>query len=103
MPRIAGVDVPNHKRGEIALTSIFGIGRSLAKEILQRVGIDYNLHPSKWSEEETRQVRRLIEDEYQVEGQLANRAPAEHQAIDGYWLLSRVASSQRTSIAWATH
>ena len=70
MPRIAGVDVPNNKRGEIALTAIYGVGRSRAKEILEKVGIDYNLHPSKWSEDETRQVRRLIEDEYQVEGQL---------------------------------
>ena len=70
MPRIAGVDVPNNKRGEIALTAIFGVGRSLAREILESVGIDHNVHPSKWSEDETRQVRRLIEDEYQVEGQL---------------------------------
>lgn len=70
MPRIAGVDVPNNKRGEIALTSIFGIGRSLSQEILDKVGIDYNLHPSKWTEEQTKQIRRLIEDEYLVEGQL---------------------------------
>lgn len=70
MPRIAGVDVPNNKRGEIALTSVFGIGRSRAKEILTRLEIDYNLHPSKWTEDQTREVRRLIEDEYQVEGQL---------------------------------
>ena len=70
MPRIAGVDVPNNKRGEIALTSIFGIGRSLAKEILGRIGIDYDLHPSKWTDDQVREVRRLIEDEYLVEGQL---------------------------------
>ena len=70
MPRIAGVDVPNNKRGEIALTSIFGIGRSRAKEILERVGIDYNLHPDKWTDEQVREVRRLIEDDYLVEGQL---------------------------------
>ena len=70
MPRIAGVDVPNNKRGEIALTSIFGLGRSLAKEILDKVGIDYDLHPSKWTEEQTKQIRLLIEDDYLVEGQL---------------------------------
>ena len=70
MPRIAGVDVPTQKRGEIALTSIFGIGRSRALEILERVGIDPNEHPEKWSEDQTRQVRRLIEDHYIVEGQL---------------------------------
>jgi small subunit ribosomal protein S13 len=70
MPRIAGVDVPNEKRAEIALTKIFGIGRSLALEILERVGLSPESHPSQWSEDETRQVRQLIEDEYQVEGQL---------------------------------
>lgn len=70
MPRIAGVDVPNNKRGEIALTAIFGIGRSLAREILDRAEIDYNLHPGKWTDEQTRQLRRIIEDEYLVEGQL---------------------------------
>ncbi len=70
MPRIAGVDVPPNKRGEIALTSIFGIGRSRAVEICGKVGVDPNAHPSTWTEDETRSVRRLIEDEYQVEGQL---------------------------------
>ncbi len=70
MPRIAGVDVPNHKRGEIAMTAIFGIGKARAREILERVGLDANAKPESWSEEETRQVRRLVEDEYQVEGQL---------------------------------
>jgi small subunit ribosomal protein S13 len=70
MPRIAGIDVPNHKRGEIALTSIYGVGRSRALEILDKLGIDPNAKPETWSDEETRNVRRMIEDEYQVEGQL---------------------------------
>ncbi len=70
MPRIAGIDVPNNKRGEIALTSIFGIGRSRAVEILDKLGIDPNVHPENWTDEQTRSVRRMIEDEYQVEGQL---------------------------------
>ena len=70
MPRIAGVDVPNNKRGEVALTSIFGIGRSRANEILERVGLDASAHPESWTDEQTRQVRRIIEDEYTVEGAL---------------------------------
>ena len=70
MPRIAGVDVPTSKRGEIALTSIFGIGRNRAKEILQRAEVDPDTHPESWTEEETRRVRRLIEDNYTVEGAL---------------------------------
>jgi small subunit ribosomal protein S13 len=70
MPRIAGVDVPAGKRAEVALTSIFGIGRSRAHEILERAGLDPNSRPSDWSEDDTRKVRRIIEDDYQVEGQL---------------------------------
>jgi small subunit ribosomal protein S13 len=70
MPRIAGIDVPNNKRGEIALTSIFGIGRSRAVEILERHNIDPDQHPEEWTDEQTRSVRRTIEDEYHVEGQL---------------------------------
>ena len=70
MPRIAGIDVPNNKRGEIALTSIFGIGRSRAVEILERHNIDPDQHPEDWTDEQTRSVRRTIEDEYHVEGQL---------------------------------
>ena len=70
MPRIAGVDVPNNKRGEVALTDIYGIGRARAIEILERAEIDPNTHPDQWSEEETRRVRRLIEDNYTVEGAL---------------------------------
>lgn len=70
MPRIAGVDVPTKKRGEIALTSIYGIGRSRAREILERLDLDIDAQPESWSEEQTRSVRRLIEDHYIVEGQL---------------------------------
>lgn len=70
MPRIAGVDVPNEKRADVALTSIFGIGRSRAQEILDRAGLAHETHPSEWSDDQTRQVRRIIEEEYQVEGQL---------------------------------
>lgn len=70
MPRIAGVDVPGQKRGEIALTSIFGIGRSLAKEILERAEVEPNVYPDDWSEDDARRVRTVIEDHYLVEGQL---------------------------------
>jgi len=70
MPRIAGVDVPNNKRGEVALTEIYGIGRSRAIEILERAELDPNTHPDQWSEDQTRRVRRLIEDGYTVEGAL---------------------------------
>jgi len=70
MPRIAGTDVPNDKRSEVALTTIYGIGRSRAREILDRAEVEYSSRPQEWSDEETRRVRRLIEDDYRVEGQL---------------------------------
>ncbi len=70
MPRIAGVDVPGRKRAEIALTSIFGVGRSRSLEILDRAGLDPNGHPDTWSEDEARRVRALLEDNYVVEGAL---------------------------------
>lgn len=62
--------MPSHKRGEIALSSIYGVGRSRAREILGRVGLDPNVRPETWTEEQTKKVRRLIEDHYVVEGQL---------------------------------
>ena len=70
MPRIAGVDVPPQKRGVIALTSIFGIGRSRAAEILEKLDVDPNLRSQEWSDDDTRKIRRTIEEEYTVEGQL---------------------------------
>ena len=70
MARIAGIDIPDHKRGEVALSYIYGVGRSRAQQILDRVGLNRDTKPGQWSEDETRKVRRLVEDEYVVEGQL---------------------------------
>ena len=70
MPRIAGQDLNVKKRGEIALTAIFGIGRTRAIEILTRLDIDPDARPESWMDGQTRAIRKLIEDEYQVEGQL---------------------------------
>ena len=70
MARIAGVDVPTSKRGEVALTSIYGIGRSCARDILQRADLDPNTKPEAWTEDQTKKIRRIVEDEFLVEGQL---------------------------------
>jgi small subunit ribosomal protein S13 len=70
MPRIAGVDVPDHKRSEIALTEIYGVGRSRANTVLEEAGVDPDSHPREWTEDQTKEVRRIIEEEYTVEGQL---------------------------------
>ena len=70
MARIAGVDLPNNKRVEIALTYIFGIGRPTSNEILEKTRIDKNTKVDGLSDEEVSKIRILIENEYQVEGDL---------------------------------
>jgi small subunit ribosomal protein S13 len=70
MARIAGVDIPNNKRGEIALTYIFGIGRSLSQKILTEAGIDYSKKVEDWTDDEQNNVRTVIGDNYKVEGEL---------------------------------
>ncbi|NOY96627.1 MAG: 30S ribosomal protein S13 [Chlorobi bacterium] len=70
MARIVGVDIPNNKRGEIALTYIFGIGRSRANTILKEAGVDKNLKVSEWSDDQSANVRRIINDNFKVEGEL---------------------------------
>jgi small subunit ribosomal protein S13 len=70
MARIAGVDIPNNKRGEIALTYIFGIGRSTAKNILETVDVDINKKVNDWTDEDQKKVREFISDNITVEGEL---------------------------------
>jgi len=70
MARIAGIDLPKNKRGEIGLTYIFGIGRSTAKEILAKAGIDEAKKVQDWTDDEQNTLRNIINDEYKVEGAL---------------------------------
>jgi small subunit ribosomal protein S13 len=70
MARIAGVDIPDNKRGEIALTYIYGIGRSSSKKILAKAGIDLDKRPSQWSDAETKAIRDIIANGYRTEGEL---------------------------------
>jgi len=70
MARFQGVDIPDNKRGEVALTYIFGIGRSSAKRILTKAGIDWNRKVSEWTDEESNKIRSVINEEYKVEGVL---------------------------------
>ena len=70
MARVAGVDLPRDKRGEVALTYIFGIGRSSSRRILVRAGVDLNRRVREWTEDETARVREVIEREQRVEGDL---------------------------------
>ena len=68
--RIVGVDLPQNKRGEIALTYIFGIGRSAAKTILEKAGVDLNIKVKDWTDAQAAKVREVIGAEYKVEGDL---------------------------------
>ncbi len=68
--RIAGIDIPDNKRGEIALTYIYGLGKSVSKRILSEAGIDINIKVSEWSEEESNKVRNIISTNFKIEGDL---------------------------------
>ena len=68
MARFQGVDIPDNKRGEIALTYIYGIGKSSAQKILTKAGIDWNRKVSDWTDDESNQIRSIINEEYKVEG-----------------------------------
>lgn len=70
MARIAGIDLPKNKRGFIALTYVYGIGRTLALEILEKSGIDSNLKVNEWTDEQAADIRAILANEYKVEGQL---------------------------------
>jgi small subunit ribosomal protein S13 len=70
VPRIAGVDLPGEKKIDIALTYIFGIGRSTAKRIIELSGVDPNVRTKNLSEEDTGKLRGIIESDYKVEGAL---------------------------------
>ncbi|PZP48663.1 MAG: 30S ribosomal protein S13 [Pseudopedobacter saltans] len=70
MARIAGIDLPKNKRGEIGLTYIYGIGRSTAKYILEKAGIPVEKKVNEWSDDEQTAIRNIITGEIKVEGAL---------------------------------
>jgi small subunit ribosomal protein S13 len=70
MARVAGVDLPREKRGEVAVTYIYGIGRSTATRILSKANVDPAKKVKAWNDDETARIRELIERELKVEGDL---------------------------------
>ncbi|MFC1862345.1 30S ribosomal protein S13 [Thermodesulfobacteriota bacterium] len=70
MARIAGVDLPKRKRIEIALTYIYGIGRSSSKKILTEAGVEWNAKSDDLTEGQITSIRKVIDEKYQVEGDL---------------------------------
>src|SRR5256712_13844632 len=70
MARVAGVDLPREKRGEVAVTYIYGLGRSTARSILLRATVDHSKRVKAWTDEEVARIREIIEREHKVEGDL---------------------------------
>jgi small subunit ribosomal protein S13 len=70
MARIVGVDLPRHKRGEIGLTYIYGIGKSNAQRVLDEAGVDRNAKVEEWTDEQINNIRRILNDSFKLEGEL---------------------------------
>ena len=68
--RIVGVDLPQNKRGEIALTYVFGIGRSSSAQILAKAGVDKDIKVKDWTDDQAAKIREVIAADYKVEGDL---------------------------------
>ncbi len=70
MARIAGVDIPDNKRGEIGLTYIYGIGRRSAQKILAKAGVSLDKKVKEWNDEESNLIRTIISEKHRIEGSL---------------------------------
>lgn len=70
MARIAGIDLPKNKRGEVGLTYIFGIGRTTSRKLLDMAGLDYDTKVGDWSDSQVAVLRKVIEENAKVEGAL---------------------------------
>ncbi len=68
--RIVGVDLPQNKRGEVALTYIYGIGRSSANSILEKAEVDRDIKVKDWTDDQAARIREIISNEFKVEGDL---------------------------------
>ena len=70
MARINGVDLPRNKQGEIALTYIYGIGRSTAQKVLDRAGVDRTKKVEDWNDDNINTIRQILSENYKLEGEL---------------------------------
>tara|TARA_R110000868_G_scaffold136158_5_gene348992 strand:+ start:184 stop:561 length:378 start_codon:yes stop_codon:yes gene_type:complete len=70
MARIAGIDLPKTKRGEIGLTYIYGVGRSSARKILAKAEVNFDKKVQEWDDDELAKIRKILNDEFTVEGSL---------------------------------
>ncbi|HUS85621.1 MAG TPA: 30S ribosomal protein S13 [Bacteroidales bacterium] len=70
MARIVGVDLPKNKRGEVALTYIFGIGRSNAQKVLTAAKVDWDTKVKDWTDDDINNIRKILSENYKLEGEL---------------------------------
>lgn len=70
MARLVGVDLPKNKRGEVGLTYIFGVGRSIARTILDKASISYDTKVKDWTDSEIATLRKILNENYKLEGEL---------------------------------
>jgi len=70
MARIVGVDLPKNKKGEIALTYIYGVGRSTARKVLAQAGVDKDIKVQDWNYEQITAIRKILSENYKLEGEL---------------------------------
>ena len=70
MPRIAGVDLPRKKRIEVGLTYIYGVGRAISRDVLEKAGVGYSIRTDDLTDEHVKAIRHVLETEYRVEGDL---------------------------------
>jgi len=70
MARIVGVDLPRNKRGEVGLTYIYGVGRSIAQKVLDEAGVDRNAKVQDWTDDQINNIRRILNENYKLEGEL---------------------------------
>jgi len=70
MARIVWVDLPRHKRGEVGLTYIYGVGRSTAQKVLDEAGVSRDAKVEEWTDEQINSIRRVLNENYKLEGEL---------------------------------
>lgn len=70
MARINGVDLPRNKQGEVALTYIYGVGRSTAQKVLDKAGVDRQMKVEEWNDENINSIRQILSENYKLEGEL---------------------------------
>ena len=82
MPRVIGVDIPDNKRLEISLTYIFGIGLTLSKQIIEKLGLDPDMRALKLSQDDIARINNLLQSTYVVEGDLRRQIQNEIKGME---------------------